>query len=73
MIFTYIRSRRTEMIDREIAQLEQLKSKIDGLAEANKQNGFEYEAQKLLDYGAKYMTEIDSLIKKKEFYNQTEG
>ena len=65
MIFTYIRSRRAVGIDREIAQLEELKSKIDGLAEANRQNGFEYEAQKLLEYGAKYVTEIDSLMKKK--------
>jgi len=65
MIFTYIRSRRAEGIDREITQLEELKTKIDGLAEANRQNDFEYEAQKLLDYGAKYVSEIDSLMKKK--------
>jgi hypothetical protein len=65
MIFTYIRSRRTERIDREIAQLEGLKSKIDRLAEENMKNGFEYEAQKLLDYGTKYISEIDSLMKKK--------
>ena len=66
MIFTYIRSRRTNGIDREIAQLEEIKAKIDRLAEANRQNGFEYEAQRLLNYGAKYVAEIDSLMKKKE-------
>lgn len=66
MIFTYIRSRRTEGIEREIAQLEEIKAKIYGLADSNRQNGFEYEAQKLLDYGAKYVAEINYLMKKKE-------
>jgi hypothetical protein len=65
MIFTYIRSRRADGIDREIAQLEDMKSKINRLADENMKNGFEYEAQKLLEYGARYVTDIDMLMKKK--------
>ena len=66
MIFTYIRSRMTANIEKEISQLEEIKERIYRLADANKNNGFDYEAQKMLEYGAKYVDTINSLMKKKE-------